>query len=390
VLNFATSATSRALALSLLALLLVSWVASRASADAASGTYTGSVALRGNYYWEHSTRVVAPNATVNLDTPSGVRVDGSYLLDAITSASQATGVVTDNAFTEKRNEAQAGLGYEIDFGKRQLDLSARGRFSKEPDYLSRGAGFAAALSLDERNTVLRLSGYFVHDDVYRRVRMSSAADPSRLTVSSADPAGTLNVLSLGLAWDQVINRALTLTLGYDLAVLEGYQANAYRQVPFANGGAGAEKHPESRARSAGYVWLAYFNEQTRTAIRGGYRLYYDNWDVLAHVPELRIHQEVGPHLEVRLRYRYYTQSSSFFYRQGGNLRSDRFYTFDPKMSEFHDQTLGLKVRLSLDFLSFTKLDFLRNTVLDWTVEYVYNTNRYGNGVVAQGGFVLPF
>jgi hypothetical protein len=28
-------------------------------ADAASGTYTGSVSLRGNYYWERSTRVIA-------------------------------------------------------------------------------------------------------------------------------------------------------------------------------------------------------------------------------------------------------------------------------------------------------------------------------------------
>ncbi|MDB4989755.1 MAG: hypothetical protein JWN04_4933 [Myxococcaceae bacterium] len=391
MLNFVSLCPRNVRALRIAALLFVSLVCSHAAADAASGTYTGSVQLRNNYYWERSTRVIAPNAVVSLDTPSGVRVDGTYLLDAITSASNATGVSTDNLFTEKRNDVQAGLGYEFDLGTSQLDLSARGRFSKEPDYLSRGAGFNAALSLDERNTVLRFNGYLVHDDVYRKMRASTAADPKHLNATMAVPAGELNVLSMGVAWDQVINRQTTLTTGYDLSLLEGYQANAYRMVAFKDGGGGQpEKHPRERARSAGYVWLSYFNTISKTAFRGGYRLYYDNWDILAHTPELRIHQEVGSHLEVRLRYRYYTQGPSFFYRKGGNLSNDRFYTADPKMSAFHDQTLGFKVRLSLDFLSFTKLGLLHDMVVDWNIEYVFNTNRYGNGVIAQGGIGFPF
>src|SRR3954468_16017199 len=86
----------------------------RLSADAVTGTYTGSVALRGNYYWERSTRVVAPSLTAAVETPHGVRVDGTYLIDAITSASQATGVQTDNTFREIRHDAQLGVGHEFD------------------------------------------------------------------------------------------------------------------------------------------------------------------------------------------------------------------------------------------------------------------------------------
>jgi hypothetical protein len=201
----------------------------------------------------------------------------------------------------------------------------------------------------------------------------------------------LNALSLGFAWDQVLSKSSTLTLGYDAALLDGFQANAYRTVAYADGGGVVpEKHPRQRTRHAGYVWLSHFFAATRTAIRAGYRLYRDNWQLLAHAPDLRVHQELGPFVELRLRYRYYTQSASEFYRKSGNLRSDEYVTADPKMSRFHDQTFGLKLRLSLDFLAFTALDVLRTAALDWNVEYVFNTNRYGNGVIAQGGLAWSF
>jgi hypothetical protein len=361
------------------------------SADAASGTYTGSISMRGNYWWERSTRVVAPEVAASVSSPQGVRIDASYLLDAITSASQATGVLSDVSFTERRNEVHAGLGYEVDFGEQQLDVAASGRYSKEPDYLSRGVGFAAGLSLNERNTVLHLSGYFVHDEVYRLERVAASEGSSRLMQRKPVPRGDLDATSIGLAWDQVLNRSSTLTLGYDAAFLYGFQANAYRAVPLTNGPPAAEKHPNDRVRHAGYVWLSHFFARTRTAVRLGYRLYRDTWELLAHATDIRIHQEIGPYVELRLRYRFYTQTGSEFFQPDGYTREDRFYTADPKMTEFRDQTAGLKVRISLDFLDFTSLDVLSTAVLDWSVDYVFeNTNRYGTGVMAQGGLGWSF
>src|SRR5688500_16897296 len=84
----ATEMRTRILAsISILAMTIV--LATMARADEASGTWTGEVELRGNYYWETSTRVVAPEARIRLESPVGVRVDAGYLLDAITSASIA-------------------------------------------------------------------------------------------------------------------------------------------------------------------------------------------------------------------------------------------------------------------------------------------------------------
>lgn len=359
-------------------------------ADAASGTYTGSVSLRGNYYWERSTRVIAPAAHMTLESPRGVRAEATYLVDAITSASQATGVQSDVAFTETRHDVSAGLGYEIDLGATQLDLSARARFSHEPDYFSRGVGFGAALSMNQRMSVLSLNGYFLRDDVSMVVRMSPADDPTRLVAARPVEVGVLNALSLGIAWDQVLTPTLTFTFGYDAALLEGYQANPYRTAAFANGGGAPENHPDLRVREAVYAWFSQYVRRTRSALKLGYRLYRDSWDILAHAPEARVYQQFGPHAEIRLRYRYYTQNHAFFYRSGGNLREDVFVTADPKMSAFQTQTLGVKLRVELGFLAFTALDPLHTAVLDFGVEYVFNTNRFGDGLIGQGGFGWAF
>ena len=376
-----------------LALLFVSG----ASADAVTGTFTGSVALRGNYYYEESTRVEAPALTATLESPRGVRVDGTYLIDAITSASQATGVQADKPFREIRHDIQGGLGHEFNVGKAQLDLSARGRFSKEPDYLSRGFGFAAALSFDQRNTVLRLNGYFLDDAVYRVDRFAPATRPNALVANDARFVGKLDTLSLGVAWDQALTTLSWLTLGYDLSVMEGFTANAYRSAVFQvidtsrdKGGVAPEAHPDLRLRHALYGWFAHYVPATHTALRAGYRVYRDDWDITAHAPELRVYQELGPHFEVRLRYRYYTQSAASFWRKGGNISSDPYRTADPKMSPFLDHTFGGKLRLALGFLSHTPLQALQRAVLDFTLEYMINTNRYGNAWISQGGMLVPF
>jgi hypothetical protein len=260
----------------------------------------------------------------------------------------------------------------------------------EPEYLSGGMVFLGALSLFEPTTTLRLNGYFLHDAVSKIDRMAPAENPDQLMATDPVRVGTLDALSLGLALDQVLTPTLIATLGSDLGFIEGFQANVYRTAAFADGGGRPEEHPETRRRQAYYLWLAQYVTATRSALRVGYRYYQDSWKLHAHAPEVRVHQEIGRYAELRLRYRYYTQDSAYFWRKGGNLRKDRYATADPKMSRFHDQTVGMKLRVELSFLSFTALQFAQTAVLDFGVEYVFNTNRFGNGIIGQGGLTWPF
>ena len=57
-----------------------------------------------------------------------------------------------NVDIAERRRPQDGR-IKVTLGDKQLDLSLHGRYSKEPDYLSRGMGFGAALSFDQRNTI---------------------------------------------------------------------------------------------------------------------------------------------------------------------------------------------------------------------------------------------
>jgi hypothetical protein len=143
------------LALGALALaVLVLGVLVLGASSAHAQDWRGRAALWGNYYWETSTRVVAPEVSGGVTTPDGVDIHGSYLLDAITSASIASGVIEDIRFTEVRNQGTLGFGREFDLGEAQLRLDLNGRMSHEPDYFATGVTLSGSLSLAQRCSII--------------------------------------------------------------------------------------------------------------------------------------------------------------------------------------------------------------------------------------------
>src|SRR5207253_10248862 len=63
-----------------------------------------TLVLRGNYYRDRNTRVVQPALEIQKELASGTQLGAHYLLDALTSASVAAGLVRAQPFTELRNE----------------------------------------------------------------------------------------------------------------------------------------------------------------------------------------------------------------------------------------------------------------------------------------------
>ena len=369
----------------LLGLLLCSIVPT-AHADEASGTVTGTVEVLGNYYWERSTRVVAPSVAATLELPNGGYVEGAYLVDSITSASQAAGLVEDVSFTEIRHQFSLGGGYEFDLGEAELLVGASYRFSREPDYLSNGGGIAAALSLAQRTTILRLNFGFLHDEVRQVNRGVGGAAMEALTFDEDFDATVVSA-----SWEQILSPTTYFEVGYQYGYLTGFLANAYRRV-----GVGAgffpENHPETRQRHTLMGHLAHFVRPTRTGLHLFYRAYVDDWGVGAVTPEARIYQEISRFAQARVRYRYYRQTRSFFYQGQYDIDTtpDDYVTADPKMSAFHSHLLGFQVALRLAFLADTPLDAFRQAWLQTSFEYLWQTSRFGNAVIAQAGIRVPF
>lgn len=360
-----------------------------ASADESSGTWTGNVEARGNYYWETSTRVVAPEVNVNLQSPDGVRLNGHYLLDSITSASIAAGAITDVRFNEIRHDFGLGTGKEFDLGAQQLDLGLRGRYSQEPDYSSLAGTLSTGLSLAERATVLRFNLTAFHDEVGQVIRGNTAADPMGRDLSDRGKQGDLNGVVMNFAWSQVLSPVLTLDVGYDLGLLSGYLQNPYRRV-VVGGVLLAENHPDQRTRHTVYGRLGYFFRPTNTAIHLMHRAYLDSWNIAALTPEVRVYQEIGDLVMLRARYRYYNQTRSFFQQSQGYTAEDPYWTADPKMTEFHSHLVGGLLVLHLAFLERTALDFAWNATVELGLEYVWRTNTFGNGVIGQVALNVPF
>jgi len=379
-------------ALLLLALTLWTPVAHKAHADEVTGIWDGVVSLRGNYYWERSTRVTAPAISAKLVSPEGVRYSADYLLDAISSASLATGVADDIAFTETRHDGSLGVGYEFGGEQVQLDVDVRGRVSHEPDYLSLGAGFSGVLSLAQRNTLIGLHGYYLRDDVGKVARNASPSSPAELEADNRLDVGYLDALSLGMRIDQILRRDLLVYVAYDLALLHGVQQNVYRIVARNDNDMPieAETHPEQRIRPAIQVGAAYHLTRTGSTLKLSYRYYRDSWKILSHSPALRLYQELGPHLQLRANYRYYTQSGAFFHRPDGYAMDDVYFTADPKMTPFTGHNMGMQARVSLGVLEGGPLHLLHGAVIDFSYVLVLRTNAFGNGVLAQGGISLPF
>jgi hypothetical protein len=362
----------------------------RGNADEASGTWTGAAQLRGNYYWDQSTRVLAPEVIAELDAPQGTRMRVDYLVDSITSASIAAGALEDVRFTEVRHDVDLKAGHELVERKNPVDLFGGVRFSREPDYFSFATLFQPTIWLADRATMFRGRITYRHDEIGQNFRGGSSQRPDNTGGTSADSfRETLDAISVAVGWEQALTRTLLLEVGYDFTYQWGFLANPYRSVL---GGQRPEQHPNERYRHLVFSRLAWYIPRSRTSLQVLYRSYIDDWEVSAVNPEFRIYQEMSPFFQMRLRYRYYTQTSSYFYKSNPNdyTFQDPYVTADPKLSAFHVNEAGIQFLVLGSFLEGRAHRSIAGASFDISFNYRWNTNAFGNQVVAQAGLRIPF
>lgn len=364
--------------------LLATLFASLALADELTGDVTGAVMVRNNYYLERSTRVVAPEVGARLDFPSGATVEATYLVDVITSASLAAGALEDVAFTEVRHDVATTLGKRLELDGNPTTLAATVRRSHEPDYDSLSVSLFGAAELNKRNTAVSFRLSFLSDEIRQNFR---GRDNTPTTAGFREELFGVGV-SLGLT--QLLSETIYASAHYELFVLDGFTANAYRRV-LTGGTPVPERHPELRRRHTLAGRLAFMFPELSAAIHLHLRLYRDDWDVLAATPEARVYQKLGSFSHLRLRYRFYRQSGAFFHRADGDyLVSDPYVTADPKMAPFRSHLLGTQLKFFLDFLGEGRFSRLRGASLDVGFEYLFSTSAFGNGTIAQAGLTVPF
>jgi Protein of unknown function (DUF3570) len=381
----------------LLGLCVLACLPLTAAADESSGTWTGDVELRGNYYLERSTRIMMPAARINVEAPNGFRARGGYVLDVISSASIAqTGGEKDGVFTELRHGiGQMLVGKKMDTGSAEVDLAVHATYSTEPDYKSWTYGLYGSVALFEKNTTLTLGLTRVDDSI------SSNIDPNF--------DEELHAMTLGFGLSQLLSPVLKLDVNYQLSYMDGFLGNAYRRAlvgaqprpgsdRLMGGLPRPEDHPETRWRHNVEGMLSWYIPASSTAIQLYVRGYTDDWGIQALTPEPRVYQQLGESLSLRVRYRFYTQTSADFAPADGQVAYPVEYlppydgplTNDPKMFRFHSHQIGLRLAYVFDFLDDTALSFMRAFVMDVSLDRGFSTSSFGNYWLGTLGGRIPF
>ncbi len=377
------------------------------------------VVFRGNYYRDRNTRVLIPEVEFSKESRSGTVLGGHYLLDAITSASAAAGVVTDQPFTELRNEFGVSVGQRIGPAR----LSAGYAYSSESDYWAHLATLGVVLDLFQHNTTL--AGSIAYGVDYVGQRQGAGA---------VIPKGSLQSFHAILSLSQVLTPRVLANLSYELDILgfgsdvgsvsgtptpnSGYQGNPYRTVLVA-GSPTPEAVPFQRYRQeiAGSLHLILptpLRLMPYITFRPGYRFYFDDWGILSHAPEMRSYVPMGP-VELRLTGRYYQQTEASFwseiygkpnYTESTGKRCTTcyfsqsrksFYTSDPKLAAF--SALYFELRLLIDFSQVRRRPrspfgkWLGDAVLEFSYGHYFNSGyshtAFGDADIGGLAVTLP-
>jgi Protein of unknown function (DUF3570) len=380
------------------------------------------VSVRGAYYREDSTRVIQPMVEVERDTPSGLDVGAHFLVDAITSASVSAGVVADKPFTEVRNEA--GLSLRKRWANTQATVGYK--YSAESDYWSHGIGLSASQRLWQDTGMVMLSLGRSFDSVLFRGRT-----PQCLAANSN--TCPLDSWFAGASYTQVLSPVMIAQASYEVAYLEGFLANPYRSVPNlgyevlpynyepnpSDPSARGDTSDQRRLRNALAGRFAYYLPDSGTGLQFQYRFYWDAfpgttppnyrggdpWNIQAHTLEGRVYQQVGRDLELRLLFRYYTQSHASFWcdlmpgagggpncsASGGYGPMTPYYTSDPKLGPMHSEYPEVKV--FWDAESWRGVPFF-GWFAAGTFEVSYGryfqSTSFGNAHVLQAGYRMPY
>jgi hypothetical protein len=354
----------------------------------------GVITARGVYYKERATRVIQPMLDTMLDVGQRGIVNGHFLVDAITSASQSAGANNAEPFTENRIEGGLGYTHLLDVAD-GLRLSADGKYSTESDYKSYWVGGRGEIDLAEKNTTIGAGFGYGHDRISGGTESGLGQIMLQCNRGEPDqPECDLDSYSMFLSASQIVNRRAVVGMSYDVNALRGYQSNPYRSA-IVGMNTERETHPTERTRHAVAVSGRYYFSETNTAVIAQYRYYRDDWlrhgavGAGAHTPEIRVVQQVGDAIDASLRYRFHTQLAAFFYKDRYAMTpADGFVSDDVKLSAFRSHTVEAKLGMLGEALGLTgRWSPVRFEAI---LMYITQDNRFGNAFVAHFAVSLPF
>jgi hypothetical protein len=220
--------------------------------------------------------------------------------------------------------------------------------SKESDYESVSPALNYSIDFNDKNTRLNLG--VSHD--FDTINAFHVWGPDR--VEHKDTTDFL----IGI--NQLLSKDTVLTLNVSAGYSRGYLADPYKgaffSIDYLNlGSYGAtieEKRPHTRFKEVALLELTQNIGPLRASVEPSYRLYHDDFGIVAHTLALTYWQRLGTHLRIGPTFRYYRQSQADFYQtqfagdpnlpEGGSPAPG----FEPVIAPAHPEHYSSDYRLS--------------------------------------------
>ncbi len=275
------------------------------------------------YSGDH-VQVHGPAVLVRKTLGHSVSIGAGYRADTISSASIDV-VTTASPYDEFRQEVT--LDSQFRYADALIGLNYT--LGDESDYRAESAGIDISQDVFGNMTTVTL-GYTRAWDQTRRRDTDFSADIDR------------HRFRIGVA--QILTRRSRLHVDYEAIVDDGFLANPYRSARLL-GATVPERFPDARTSNALAV-RSLVTLRPRTALRVGYRYFWDTWRLRSHTLETAWRVRFGQHRESELRARYYVQRGASFYRD--NFEQElNFMTRDKELSDFSSFSVGFEFGVDL-------------------------------------------
>lgn len=305
-----------------------------------------------------SVHVLSPTVSGAIsDELAGWAVNGRYLVDAVSAASVDVVSAASGHWFELRHVGS--LAADVKAGG--VGVTLGGGVSREPDYLSIGAGGTVSIELMEKNVTPFIGASYGHDDIGR-------------TGMAKEYWQTMQKGGLQLGVTFVVSRATIASLSGDVVMERGYLGKPYRYVPLFAPGVGAmippgasvalvnqlridqrpaDAVPDARDRFAVSGRIAHRFEAS--TFRLDQRFYRDSWGLTASTTDTRFTIDVGSRLSLWPHVRFHAQRGIDFWQRayeavldaGGTLAIPRYRTGDRELGPLKTVTAGGGAKLQL-------------------------------------------
>ncbi len=268
-------------------------------------------------------KISSPMLWVNGPLSDSVEFEGGAVYDAVSGASPLyLDSVSGASGTGIEDNRKAG-DLKITKYFEQYSIGVGGSVSDEDDYLSKSGSIDTRIWTPDKNTVFSAG---ISSD-WDHLTSSNNPDLSEDRKTQHYLLGVTQILSP----DAIMQSNITFSSGH------GYYVDPYKLF---------ENRPSSRQEIAWLTRFNYYFSKFDSSAHIDYRLFRDNWGVLAHMVALRYYQPVGTNLTLVPMLRYYTQNGARFFLSESEIPPvdyEAHSSADERLSSFGSITTGLKL-----------------------------------------------